>query len=276
MSSACVTPVNTCNAFVSHHDGTEVQAEPHQAIATVHTPKAVTQQAQGSLDEINRSACKKLCKAQGLTWAMAWLVAEAPYFSARLSTCPICALEITCTKCGMLEHNLCLSGPPHSPSLTECCAPTEAQTPAGPLYCMSARAVRKRGIRWSWIQCAQTSFPDAGLQQQQNQAQDRTIPQRELSDLQPEVHQQVWASLQDSAAPAACCRRTHGAARSADCTPCCVMALPDAGGTHCVCAGKDRVQLGSMMLQEGADVVVKQVLGPLQQAQRLRELPAQD
>ena len=75
---------------------------PTQAIAAVHTPKAVTQQTQGSLDVIHCSSCKKLCKAQGLTWAMAWLVAEAPYFSARLSTCPICALDITCTKRGKI------------------------------------------------------------------------------------------------------------------------------------------------------------------------------
>ena len=49
------------------------------------------------------------------------------------------------------------------------------------------------------------------------------------------------------------------------------MALPAAGATHYVCAGKDWVQLGSVQLQEGADVVVKQVLGPLQQADHLKQ-----
>ena len=52
-------------------------------------------------------------------------------------------------------------------------------------------------------QYEQASFSNAGLQQQQTQLQDRPVPQRKLSDLQPEVHQQVWTPCRTAQHPAA-------------------------------------------------------------------------
>lgn len=73
------------------------QTRPLSSSHFSHTPKAATQQGREVLKTLSVLPMSS-CEAQGLTWAMAWSVAEAPYFSASLSTCPICALEITCTK----------------------------------------------------------------------------------------------------------------------------------------------------------------------------------